>query len=52
MPMDGLEDDGCQAVHLVTPLRILKRLTGLQQQLQIAQIAVTQRVVATESLRG
>jgi hypothetical protein len=40
--MDALENYGSNTVHLGTPLRIIERLRGLQQQFEIAQITVTQ----------
>src|SRR4051812_40633052 len=50
VPTDALEDQAGKAIEVVGPLGVIERLAGLQQQLEIAEIAVTQRVVKTKPL--
>src|SRR5437870_3835889 len=50
MPIRAFENHSGQATHLSTPLRIVEYFTGVYQQLQIAELAVTQRMVEAKPL--
>src|SRR5205823_5029223 len=50
IPADALHNGARQSVCLDLPPLVLEHLSGPQQQLQVADIAVAQRVILTKTL--
>src|SRR5207237_1693648 len=50
IPIDALHNGARQSVCLDVPPLVLEHLSGLHQQLQVADIAVAQRVILTKTL--
>ena len=48
--LDVRQDIACQAVRLVAPARFAQHGVGLEEQFQISQVAVTERMVVAESV--
>src|SRR6059036_1343332 len=50
IPIDALHDGARQLVSLDVPLLVREHLSGARQQLEVADIAVAERVILTKTL--